>query len=134
AFLNSCYDHASYLMTKYRKGSNWGLMEAEGMSFIAMLFPEFSDATTWRTEGISRLNAEIDNQVLPDGHQRELAIGYHTGCIGWFKRTLDLASMNGLTNVFPDRYSRTIEKMCEVPFKLGMPDGTTAQFGDSWQG
>lgn len=134
AFLNSCYDHASYLMTQYRKGSNWGLMEAEGMSFIAMLFPEFSDAPAWRTEGISRLNAEIDNQVLPDGHQRELAIGYHTGCIGWFKRTLDLASMNGLTNVFPDRYSRTIEKMCEVPFKLGMPDGTTAQFGDSWQG
>ncbi|MCK5699773.1 MAG: hypothetical protein KAI29_01405, partial [Cyclobacteriaceae bacterium] len=27
AFLNSCYDHAEYLMTKYRTRSNWGLME-----------------------------------------------------------------------------------------------------------
>jgi len=42
--------------------------------------------------------------------------------------------MNGLTNVFPGKYVKTIEKMCEVLFKLGMPDGTTTQFGDSWQG
>lgn len=41
AFLNSCYDHAEYLMTKYTTRSNWGLMEAEGMAFIAMTFPEF---------------------------------------------------------------------------------------------
>jgi len=43
-FLNSCYDHASYLMTKYTARSNWGLMEAEGMAFIAILFPEFKDS------------------------------------------------------------------------------------------
>ena len=44
AFLNSCYDHASYLMTKYSTRSNWGLMEAEGMAFIAIIFPQFKDA------------------------------------------------------------------------------------------
>lgn len=134
AFLNSCYEHASYLMTSYRKGSNWGLMEAEGMAFIATIFPEFRDAIKWRTEAVTRLNAEIDNQVYPDGHQRELAMGYHTGSIGWFKRTLDLLTMNGLADVFPPRYKAMIEKMCEVPFKLGMPDGATTQFGDSWKG
>jgi heparan-sulfate lyase len=134
AFLNSCYDHASYLMTKYRKGSNWGLMEAEGMAFIAMTFPEFNDAEQWRREAIMRLNAEIENQVYADGHQRELAMGYHTSSIGWFKRTLDLARMNGLLEAFPESYLHKIEKMCEVPFKLGFPDGTTTQFGDSWTG
>ncbi len=134
AFLNSCYDHATYLMTKYRKGSNWGLMEAEGLAFIAFTFPEFSGAKKWRDEAITRLNAEIENQVYPDGHQRELAIGYHMGCIGWFKRTFDMAAMNGQGNAFPKSYLEKIERMCEVPFKLGFPDGTTTQFGDSWTG
>ena len=41
AFLNSCYDHSEFLMTVYRTKSNWGLMEAEGMAFIAINFPEF---------------------------------------------------------------------------------------------
>lgn len=134
AFLNSCYDHAGYLMTKYSKGSNWALMEAEGLAFIAIMFPEFKDSEIWRDEGIMRLNKEVTTQVYPDGHQRELAMGYHMGCIRWFTNTYDLAKMNALEGAFPVTYSKIIEKMCEVPMKLGLPDGSTAQFGDSWTG
>lgn len=134
AFLNSSYDHAAYLMTKYSKGSNWGLMEAEGLAFIAITFPEFQNAKEWRDEAIMRLNKEIHNQVYADGHQRELAMGYHIGSIAWFTRTFDLARMNGMKEAFSASYLQTVEKMCEVPMKLGFPDGTTPQFGDSWSG
>lgn len=134
AFLNSCHDHAAYLMTKYTKGSNWALMEAEGMAFIAMTFPEFREAKTWREEAARRLNVEITNQVYPDGHQRELAFGYHMGCIGWFMNSYELAGMNGHRALFSDTYTNMIEKMCEIPVKLAFPDGTTPQFGDSWSG
>ncbi len=134
AFLNSCYDHAEYLMTKYRSRSNWGLMEAEGMAFIAITFPEFQNAGKWRTESLRRLNNEINIQVYPDGHQRELAIGYHLGCIGWFLRTYELAKMNNIENAFPSSYLESVERMCEVPMKIGLPDGTNAQFGDAWTG
>jgi heparan-sulfate lyase len=134
AFLNSCYNHAAYLMTQYSKGSNWGLMEAEGLAFIAMTFPEFQDSKAWRDEAILRLNNEIQNQVYSDGHQRELSMDYHLGCIGWFIHTYDLAKMNGQNDAFPESYFKIIEKMCEVPMKLGFPDGTTPQFGDSWTG
>lgn len=134
AFLNSCYDHAEYLMTKYTTRSNWGLMEAEGMAFIAITFPEFKDAEKWRDEAFRRLNNEINIQVYPDGHQRELAMGYHLGCIGWFFRTYELAKMNGIENAFPDSYLGRIEKMCEVPMKLCLPNGTNVQFGDAWEG
>jgi len=133
-FLNSCYDHEAFLMTKYSKGSNWALMEAEGLAFIAFTFPEFKDAGKWRSEAVMRLNKEIKNQVYADGHQRELSIDYHMGCIKWFLRTYELARMNGMKDLFPESYIGTIEKMCEVPMKLGYPDGTTAQFGDSWSG
>ncbi|HBE41403.1 MAG TPA: hypothetical protein DDW27_09400 [Bacteroidales bacterium] len=134
AFLNSCYDHATYLMTQYRTGSNWGLMEAEGLAFIAVTFPEFKDSGKWREEAFRRLNAEINIQVYPDGYQRELAIGYHIGCINWFLRTPNLARMNGINDEFPDSYLKVVEKMCEVPMKLTFPDGTSTQFGDSWTG
>lgn len=134
AFLNSCYEHAEFLMTQYRTGSNWGLMEAEGMAFIAIIFPEFQDAEKWKTEAIRRLNNEINIQVYPDGHQRELAMGYHIGCINWFYRTYELAQLNQLTDAFPDSYLKTLEKMCEVPMKLNMPDGTNVPFGDAWMG
>ncbi|MBK8506270.1 MAG: alginate lyase family protein [Saprospiraceae bacterium] len=134
AFLNSCFDHAEYLMTQYRSGSNWGLMEAEGMAFIAMTFPEFKNAEKWRKEAFRRLNSEIGIQVYPDGHQRELAMGYHIGCIGWFYRTYELAKLNNLESAFPDSYLEMIQKMCEVPMKIGLPDGTNAQFGDAWSG
>ena len=133
-FLNSLYEHAEYLMTVYRTKSNWGLMEAEGMAFIAITFPEFKNAEKWRTEAFRRLNNEINLQVYPDGHQRELAIGYHLGCINWFYRTYELAKLNGIENAFPESYLEMIERMCEVPMKIGLPDGTNVQFGDAWRG
>ncbi len=134
AFLNSCYDHASFLMTVYRSRSNWALMEAEGMAFIAIIFPEFRDSPQWQAEAVRRLNNEISLQVYPDGHQRELATGYHLGCINWFMRTWELAEMNGIGGVFPETYLQMVEKMCEVPMKLCFPDGTHTQFGDDWAG
>jgi heparan-sulfate lyase len=133
-FMLSMNEHARYLMERYRKGSNWGLMEAEGLAFIAFTFPEFKDSEKWKTEAIRRLNAEIDNQVYPDGHQLELALSYHMGCIGWFTRTFQLADMNGLKDAFPASYMEKVEKMCEVPMKLSFPDGRMPQFGDSWTG
>jgi heparan-sulfate lyase len=42
--------------------------------------------------------------------------------------------MNGIEDAFPASYLSTIEKMCEVPMKLCMPDGTNVQFGDAWAG
>lgn len=134
AFLNSLYDHAEFLTTVYRTGSNWSLMEAEGMAFIAITFPEFQDSEKWKTESFRRLNNEINIQVYPDGHQRELAISYHLGCIKWFMNTYDLAKLNNMESAFSESYFDKIEEMCEVPMKLGMPDETNVPFGDSWKG
>lgn len=133
-FLNSLYDHASFLMTKYTTNSNWGLMEAEGLAAIGIFYPEFKDSKMWREEAFRRLNIEINKQVYPDGHQRELAMGYHMGCINWFLRTYRLAKMNGYEDFFPKSYVDKIEKMCEIPMKLCHPDGTNVQFGDDWTG
>ena len=134
AFMNSCYEHAEYLMTEYRSGSNWALMEAEGMAFIAFTFPEFENSKKWKTEAIRRLNIEMNKQVYSDGQQRELSMGYHIGSIRWFYRTYKLAAINNAGDAFPKSFIDKLEKMCEVPMMLCLPDGTNAQFGDSWAG
>lgn len=134
AFLNSCYEHASFLMTIYHKKSNWALIEADGLSHIGFGFPEFTDAGKWRKEATNRLVQETHNQVYPDGFQRELSISYHVGCISWFWRTYELSRNNHAEGTFPASYPKTVEKMCEVPMKICFPDGTNPQFGDSWQG
>ncbi|MDR1339708.1 MAG: heparinase II/III family protein [Prevotellaceae bacterium] len=134
AFLNSCYDHASYLMGKYTVRSNWALIEAAGMAYIAITFPQFKDAEKWRTEAFRRFNEEISLQVYPDGFQHELSMGYHTGCISLFMVAYDLAKLNGIEGVLPENYLRIIEKMCEVPMKICLPDGTSTGFGDDWRG
>ncbi len=133
-FLNSLDEHARYLQTKYSQRSNWGLIEADGLASIAISFPEFQDADRWRNEAIRRLVREIDQQVYPDGHQRELSIDYHIGCIGWFMEPFELARMNGHGQDFPPEYVKKVERMVAVVMKLGLPDGSMAQFGDSWAG
>jgi len=131
-FMNSCYDHAEFLSSgrSFRHG-NWGLMEAEGTAFIAFLFPEFKKAPTWRRKALAHLAADIKKQVRPDGHQIEQCLNYHSGCIGWFTRSAELARLNGVEDAFPDEFWKRLQKMCEVFMKLGLPDGTSAQFGDT---
>jgi len=131
-FMNSCFDHAQYLSAgrSFRRG-NWGLMEAEGTAFIAFLFPEFKRAAEWREKSLAHLAADIKKQVCPDGHQIEQCLNYHSGCIGWFTRTAELAKMNGVEDAFPSEFWKRLEKMCEVFMKLGLPDGASAQFGDT---
>ncbi len=137
AFLLSCADHADYLydvLGKVDRMSNWRLMEAEGLAHIAMAFPEFKHAERWLKRAIDRLNLEIQRQIRPDGMHFEQCLNYHTGCIRWFARTAELARLNGQGEAFPPSYYATIEKMCEVLLKLGLPDGSTAQFGDDHSG
>jgi heparan-sulfate lyase len=133
-FLNSCYDHATYL-THERKfsGANWGLMEAEGTAFLALVFPEFTKATEWRDTAIAHLTGEIQRQVRADGHQTEQCLNYHEGCIQWFSRTAELARLNGCADAFAPLFWHRLEAMCEVLMKLGFPDDSSAQFGDTHQ-
>ncbi|MCK4626869.1 MAG: heparinase II/III family protein, partial [Phycisphaerae bacterium] len=129
-FLNSCYDHASYLVEHFTR-QNHGLFEAEGAGFIAIMFPEFKDAKGWLDKVIRHQNEQIKIQVRPDGHQIEQAINYHDACLNMLSRTHELAKMNGLTETKESGYAGRLEKMAEVLMKLSLPDGSSAVFGDT---
>ena len=128
--LNSFYDHADFLQNRPFSIKNHALMEAEGMAFIAVLFPEFRDAPVWRRRGIGKLVEEIQVEILPDGMQYEMCFNYHQGVIRWLWRTYELARLNGLESLFPDSYSKTVEKMYEVLGRCAHPNGKMSMFGD----
>ncbi len=101
-FLNSCWEHADYLADgRSFSNGNWGLMEAEGAAFIAIIFPEFTRSQAWRDKAMSFLTEQIGIQVRPDGQQVEQCLGYHLGCIGWFANTAKLAQLNGIEERLP---------------------------------
>lgn len=129
-FLATAYDHAVRLAPKYTAGSNWGLMESEGLAFIAITFPEFKEAAAWRETALKRLSTELNGQVYADGLQRELSFSYHGGCIEWFIRTAELAETNGVP--VPQEYREKIQNMYHIMAYALKPDGTIPMFGDAW--
>ena len=131
AFLTSCHDHAAFLTGQAFTRNNHGLMEAEGTAFIAIMFPEFKAAKTWRRKAAAFLSRQVGRQVRADGHQIEQCMNYHVGCIGWFSRTAELARLNGRDDEFPAAFWKGIERMCEAVMKLTPPGGKSAQFGDT---
>lgn len=128
--MNSFHDHAAYLTGREMRTTNWGLMEAEGAAFVAMTFPEFKDAAVWREKAFKHLNAMMKAQVRADGMQYEQCLGYHLGCIVWFWRTAEMASLNGLGEQFPQAFWQGLERMSAVLMALGLPDGSHTQFSD----
>ena len=130
--LNSFYEHALILEKEFSWG-NHGLMEAEGLFFIAVTFPEFKKSESWRMKASQHLINEAKKQVLPDGMHYELNFDYHQGAISWFERSLELARLNELAEVFPPNYEKTIEKMYEVLGRCAHPNGCHSMFGDDKQ-
>lgn len=130
-YMNAVYNHANLLTKKEFTRSNWGLMEAEGVGFIAIFFPEFKGSPTWKKRALAHLNKDIEVQVRADGHQKEQCLNYHRGCITWFARTAELATLNKQGDAFPPEFWKRLEAMVAVLMQLGFPDGSSAQFGDT---
>ena len=130
SFMIACREHGKRLSSVNFTRGNWGLIEAEGLAFLGMIFPEFKEAADWRTKAVRHLNWEINRQVRADGHHVEQTMIYHRWGINWFANTAELARLNGMDDLFPETYWQRIEAMCEVLLKLGLPDGQPAQFAD----
>lgn len=133
-FLSALANHAEYLLpeSRFRGGSNWGMIESEGLFHTGLFFPEFERAKTWRDTAWSRIAGEMEAQVLPDGAQVELTTSYHFGVLGMFVKCAQLAELGGYT--VPESYEQRLEKMYEYGMKVIKPDGTTPMLGDSWPG
>jgi len=125
----SMAQQAEYLH-RYPQGGNWLTMEANGMGHVGVLFPEFKRAEAWRGDAIARLHRELDEQVYPDGVQKELTSGYHYVSLNNF---LGLARICLLNHVLlPEDYIPKLERMWAAGMWAMMPDRSLPLVNDAW--
>ncbi len=135
AMLRSFRDHALYLMDPrhFKHGSNWGMMELNGLYHVGVMLPEFKDAELWRGTAVERLAGELDYQFYPDGAQTELAPGYHGVSVRNALGVFDLAKRTG-DNLPPELLGK-LERAFDYYQRIMMPDGRSPALNDSgWGG
>lgn len=130
-FLRSCWQHGVYLMREenYRRASNWGAMESNGLYHLGVMLPEFKDAGLWRDTALERTCDMMDYQVYPDGAQTELSPGYHGVSLNNFLGVMRLARANNLP--IPADFTDRLERMFDYYLRITEPDLRTPGFNDS---
>lgn len=133
--LTSMVEHARHLRLYYTRhksyfnvSPNWGLMEANGLAHMGILFPEFREAMDWQVEAVSRLEEQARMQVLADGMQVERASGYHLVCTFCLLQILDLAQRNGVR--VSETYRRVVESMADFVLSVMKPHGVYPMLKD----
>jgi hypothetical protein len=131
-FLKLNYEHAMLLShdlkTTDRHG-NWATTECGALYIIGTLFPEFSDAATWRQYAIDRLNEEFDTVVPPDGFESEYSPTYHFVALDGFRRPLEVAKLNNLT--VPDNFRTRVLQMYRAAVMVMDQSGNNVPTNDS---
>ena len=101
-----------------------------GLFTAAVILPEWNESESWRQFAVNRLNEELDQQVYPDGAQKELTAGYHAVVLRNYLAVVGTSRLNGLS--LPKDLTAKLEKMFEFCMALIMPDGSMPLFSDAW--
>jgi len=78
--LKSLYQHARYIPVHFEfaeRASNHLFGNAAGLAALALAFPEFHEAASWRKKSLEIIESELAKQVYADGVQYEQSINYH---------------------------------------------------------
>jgi len=127
--VKSMVEHGRYLR-RYPTTGNWLTMEMNGLYHVGVLLPFAKESGDWRNFAASRLWAELDAQVYPDGAQIELTPGYHNVALGSFLGPVDMAAAYGYS--LPDGYRARLERMFAYDMWVMRPDRDAPRWNDSW--
>lgn len=130
-YLHASLEHARYLK-KFPTSGNWLTMEMNGLYSIGVVFPEFSEAESWRKEAIDRLYAEVEIQFLPDGAHYELTPAYHRVTLENVMAPLHTSLAVTRHDEFPAHYVDQTERAYDFNLRLMTPDRDLPKLNDSW--
>jgi hypothetical protein len=123
----SVWEHGRRLRSFHRR-YNWLIMEMNGLAQIGILYPQYRDASAWKTYAFERLTEELDEQVYPDGFQYELTTEYHQVVVNnyeWLWQVCD-----AYDEPVPDAWKPHLERMHAANVRLMMPDGRLPDLND----
>jgi heparinase II/III-like protein len=102
--------------------------EALGLYYLGTIFPEFSDASRWRSTGKEILLEQLPLHVKSDGVYFEQSSYYHRYTTDFYLHFLLLAGLNN--DPLPDLVNDKLEKLLDHLMYITRPDGTMPLFGD----
>lgn len=128
--LRAIYDHCNFLQNFFTN-RNHLVRESNGLVAAATSFPEFAESQAWLTEGIARLDRELQAQVNKDGSHIEMSVGYQWLAIDEFEVTRSLLrrANSSLPNV---NLQTTLEAMYEFLGAVMRPDRNFPQLNDGF--
>ena len=123
----SLYEHGERLEHNHMHG-NWLLMEMNGLSHIAVLFPFLKKAEHWKTFSLEMMENESIRQFYPDGFQYELTTCYHEVAVNNYQRLLEMLKVFGIA--IPEKLYSILEKAAEVNVLIMESDGCLPDIND----
>jgi hypothetical protein len=135
-WLKSFYMHAEFLRVVSAGSGNWMAMEGNGLFTVGALFPEFTLAPAWRSTGVQRLLALINDDVLSDGSHDEFSPGYHSGVIDDLAGAKSLGVLNNIP-LSPSAsdlaaFDAKLESLYNYLMLAMEPSGNVPTLNDSW--
>ena len=128
AFWKVFISHARDLMT-YTGVSYPGLIA------VAVMFPEFEEASDWLAQGEKSLRNSLVERVTPEGAWDTHSISYQNVPTPWAMRCLEFLEANPESGDFTE-LAKTIKtqtgKMMRIMLWLAMPNGGRPNIGDSY--
>ena len=128
--LKSVHDQLVYLeLIIPTMTNNWVVIGANGILVTALRLPELRDHGRFIDYAWSKLLAEADRQVLPDGMQFELTQGYHMCVLRLLLNSAELSRAAGVP--VPETLDALTARMLDYTMQIITPDGRAVAFNDS---
>jgi hypothetical protein len=118
--LSSLPEHAHYLRN-FHAGGNWLTMELSALATVATAWPQFKESPQWFQYSVATMTKSLEEQVYPDGVQKELSSSYHTVAMSNFSSLLDICEQ--AKRPLPDNYGKYMENMWNYLACTIRPDG-----------
>ena len=128
SWARSWMDHGIYLAENTGE-FNWLTTESQGLYTIGIFFPEFQQATNWKSLAIERLISALAADVYPDGSQVELSPHYHRIALQDFTGVWQLARLNG--EDLDPIYQESLEAMVSYLIGISMPNRQAPRLNDA---
>ena len=107
--LSSILDHARYLKYFSSWGVNWLVKEMNALAMIAVCWSEFRNSDDWLKYAKTNILKELNQQIYPDGVQKELSSHYHRVALQDFQSFANLMAICG--KEVPLELKRSLEQM-----------------------
>jgi hypothetical protein len=131
-WLASLREHGEYLFKRLdnsRPRTIRLVVSLASLAYLGIMFPEFSEASRWKSTGLQKLWEELERQVQPDGMSYEASVSYHRLITETALSVAGLCVVNGIP--IPETAQARLRSMLDVIMAYTQPDGLAPHIGDT---